>query len=118
MNVKPFRVAFDKPIAMLVDAPHEIASHADIHCTTGSACKDVKIELPHARSLPKRDGRDKPGHDGEREARSAYRATDSGSSARRVAAPTAHYPPRSPAAAPRHRAARHCGSGSRARPAR
>ena len=64
MDVKSFGVTFDKAITMLVDPSDEIARDADVDCTAGSACKDVQIELAHAPSLPKRDGRDKPGHDG------------------------------------------------------
>src|SRR6188508_1771859 len=56
-------VAFDEAVAMFVHAPNEIAGYADVDCPAGSACKDIKIELPHGPSLPKRDGRDKPGHD-------------------------------------------------------
>jgi hypothetical protein len=63
MDVESFGVTFDEPIAMFVYAANEIAGHADIDCAAGPAREDVEIELPHAPSLPKRDGRDKPGHD-------------------------------------------------------
>jgi hypothetical protein len=56
-------VAFDKTAAMLLDAAHEVAGHADVDRAARSARKDVEIILAHGWSLPKRDGRDKPGHD-------------------------------------------------------
>src|SRR2546429_111472 len=100
MDVITLRVPFDEAIAMLVDAANEIARDADIDRTARSAREDIEIILPHHRSLPKRDGRDKPGHDG-RERRAS----------RTFAHPTEYvplFPPRRTACNLHQRALRDC----------
>src|SRR4029077_10656094 len=64
MNVIALCVAFDKAVAMLVDTMNEITGDADVDRATRPAREDIEVELPHAWSMYKRDGRGKPGHDG------------------------------------------------------
>jgi len=49
---------------MLIDTPYEITRYADIDRATWPTCKDIDVILGHEPSMTKRDGRDKPGHDG------------------------------------------------------
>ena len=42
MDVKSFRVTFNKTVAMFIDAPDEIAGDADVDRAARSACEDVR----------------------------------------------------------------------------
>src|SRR4051812_46526723 len=63
MNVEPFRVAFDEPIAAFANAANEIAGYTDVDRAAGPAREDIEIIVSHEGSLPKGDGRNNPGHE-------------------------------------------------------
>src|SRR5436309_691466 len=67
MDMKSLCMTFNETVAMLVHTSNKVAGHADVNRASWPTRKNVEIELAHAPSLPKRDGRDKPGHDEERE---------------------------------------------------
>ena len=71
-----FRVTLYDFLLMFKHAAHQIARHADLDRSTGTTCKDIDLELAHAPSVLNRDGRDKPGHDGQEDRRSGHDPAD------------------------------------------
>ena len=53
----------NKAVPVFIHASNQVVCHADVDCPARAACEDINIELSHVRNMPKRDGRDKPGHD-------------------------------------------------------
>ena len=56
-------VTFDGAGLVLIDPANEVVGNADVDSATRTADKNIDEVLSHRPSLPKRDGRDKPGHD-------------------------------------------------------
>ena len=55
--------AGNEAVAMFIDATNQIVRYANVDRAAGPACEDINVELSHPSSMPKRDGRDKPGLD-------------------------------------------------------
>jgi len=56
-------MAFDEPAFVFVNAPYEVVGHSDVNYSAGTAGKEIHVIVGHRPYPPKRDGRDKPGHD-------------------------------------------------------
>jgi hypothetical protein len=56
-------VTFDSTGFVFICPTNKIVGDADINCASRAAGEKVNVVLGHTPSLPKRDGRDKPGHD-------------------------------------------------------
>ena len=63
MDLELFRETSDRARFVFVDTSNEIVRDANVKRPAGTACEMVDVILRHNRLLPKRDGRDKPGHD-------------------------------------------------------
>jgi hypothetical protein len=63
VHVISLRESLNQPVLVLVNAANEIVGDAHVQYAAGTAGENVHVVLSHARSMPKRDGRDKPGHD-------------------------------------------------------
>src|SRR5437899_291391 len=63
MDVIALCEAGNEPVAVLINTSNEIVRHSNIDRPVGTTCKNVDVELSHTWSVPKRDGRDKPGDD-------------------------------------------------------
>ena len=56
-------MALDDTSPMFMHATNKIVGHTNIDCTAWATGKEINVILSHRQCVPKRDGRDKPGHD-------------------------------------------------------